>query len=387
VAAALVLALFGGTVGGGATAVWLYKNAPQAGAVSSEPAPVSRPLAVREEPAEPEYKEPEHREPVSQAVALADVPEREDAPPGDVTEVVEKAARSVVEIKLATRVQTFFGAQESSSSGSGVVISQDGYIVTNNHVVEAGGDIAIRMNDGSEYTAELIGTDAKTDLAVLKIAAEGLVPAQFADSDAVRVGEVAVVIGNPLGTLGGTVTDGIITALDRELTIEGETMNLLQTSAAVNPGNSGGGLFNADGGLVGIIVAKSGGEGIEGLGFAIPSNIAKEVTADIMENGYVGGRPELGIRVLQIDDERTARYYGLDSLGVYVAETTRQNGLEAGDRIISVGGNTVEIAQDVSEAVQSGKVGDTMAVEVVRGGRTLTIEITLAEQVPETIRG
>jgi serine protease Do len=201
------------------------------------------------------------------------------------------------------------------------------------------------------------------------------------------VGEIAVVIGNPLGTLGGTVTDGIISALDRELTIEGETMNLMQTSAAVNPGNSGGGLFNAQGGLVGIVVAKSGGSGIEGLGFAIPSNIAKEVTADIMENGYVGGRPELGIRVLQIDDERTARYYGLDSLGVYVAEATRPNGLESGDRLISVGGRDIEIAQDVSEAVQTGKVGDVMPVVIERGGKTLTVEITLAEQVPESFRG
>jgi serine protease Do len=391
VAAALALALFGGTVGGGATALWLYQNMPEA---ETETAPVSAPQIFREEPPAPAYqpseKQPEVKpesKPVSEPVVLAESPAKEDTAPGDVTAVVEKAARSVVEITLATQVQTFFGAQESSSSGSGVVISRDGYIVTNNHVVESGGDIMIRLNDGAEYEAELIGTDAKTDLAVLKIEAEGLVPAEFADSDAVRVGEVAVVIGNPLGTLGGTVTDGIISALDRELTIDGETMNLMQTSAAVNPGNSGGGLFNAEGGLVGIVVAKSGGNGIEGLGFAIPSNLAKEVTADIMENGYVGGRPELGIRVLQIEDERTARYYGLDALGVYVAESTRPNGLESGDRIISVGGKTIEIAQDVSEAVQTGKVGDTIPVEIVRDGRKLTLEITLAEQVPESFRG
>ncbi len=367
VAAMLVMALLGGTAGGGLTAWRMMSN------------------RAEELPA-PAEKAPQTPQTVSSA-ALPPAAVTRAVISGDVTAVVEKAARSVVEISLGTRVQTFFGEQESVASGSGVILTQDGYIVTNNHVVESSENIRVRTFDGTEYEGELIGTDAKTDLAVIKVEADGLTPAAFADSDSVKVGQVAVAIGNPLGTLGGTVTSGIISAMNRELTIGDETMNLLQTSAAVNPGNSGGGLFNEQGEMVGVINAKSGGMNIEGLGFAIPANIAKTVTDDLIANGYVTGRPELGIKVVPVNDARTAAYYGFDGPGVYVMEVTRPgNGLEAGDRLVSIGGKAVEAVDDVSEAVRAAGVGDVLRIEVVRDGRRLTQEVPVAEQLPEELR-
>ena len=195
-----------------------------------------------------------------------------------VAEVAAKAADSVVEINTETVSSSFYGGQRvSQSAGSGVILSADGYIVTNNHVVAGADSITVRTRDGKSYAANLVGTDPDTDLAVLKIEASGLTPAVLGSSDDLVVGETAVAIGNPLGELGGTVTSGIISALSREVTIDNQTMTLLQTNAAINPGNSGGGLFNSNGELVGVVNAKYAKEGVEGLGFAIPINTAKPV--------------------------------------------------------------------------------------------------------------
>ncbi len=211
-----------------------------------------------------------------------------------IADIASMNSDSVVEITIsATATNVLLGKYTTTGSGSGVIISSDGYILTNNHVVESAKDINIRLHDGTEYVAKVIGTDSKTDIAVLKVDATNLKPVTIGDSDKLVVGETAVVIGNPLGELGGTVTNGIISALEREITLDGSKMNLIQTNAAINPGNSGGGLFNSKGELVGIVVAKSSGLDIEGLGFAIPINDVKDVISDILNLGYVSGRPFL----------------------------------------------------------------------------------------------
>ena len=368
VAVLLIVSLIGGALGG-AAATWHMGN-------MAEEMP-----AYEEESSLPALAQP----------AGLEAPDPEPAAAGpatfDVTYAVERAAASVVEISLNTRVRSFFGVErDSQSAGSGVILTQDGYIVTNNHVIEAGGEIVVRTYDGREFTAQLIGTDVRTDLAVLKIDARGLVPAEITDSDAVRVGQIAVAIGNPLGTLGGTVTHGIVSAMDREITIEGQPMTLMQTSAAVNPGNSGGGLFNASGELIGVVNAKSTGMAIEGLGFAIPSNIVRQVTGDLIRHGYVTGRTELGIRVAQINNERDARHHNVDGFGIFIVSVTRENGLLARDQILYIDGVEIETVAQVSELVQAASVGDIMQVTVLRNGEVLDIDVTVSEHIPEHIR-
>lgn len=203
-----------------------------------------------------------------------------------VTEVVEDVADTVVEINCTVKVTTGGFWRPSStlatSAGSGVILSENGNIVTNNHVIEGATAITVRLRGGETYTATLVGTDAQNDIAVLKIDAENLPYATFGDSDALKVGQPVVVIGNPLGVLGGTVTDGIVSALDRDITVDGTTMRLLQTNASINSGNSGGGMFDLDGRLIGIVNAKSTGNDVEGLGFAIPAKTALEAITQIL---------------------------------------------------------------------------------------------------------
>jgi len=301
-----------------------------------------------------------------------------------ISAVAKKATGSVVEISTEVVAHSpFTGQYVTDGAGSGVVLTEDGYIVTNNHVIEGASNVTVRTEDGTEYSATLVGTDVKTDLAVIKVEAGGLSPVSFADSDNIEVGNLAVAIGNPLGELGGTVTDGIISAKDRDITIGGETMTLLQTSAAVNPGNSGGGLFNENGDLIGIVNAKSSGTDIEGLGFAIPSNTVKEVVDEIIQNGYVSGRPQLGISVVEIADEQTAFAYRVNGLGVYVATTTVDNGLMTGDRLVSIDGTEIASTGDISAVLKNHAVGDTLSVVVERDNREVSVDVTLTEQVPQ----
>ena len=306
---------------------------------------------------------------------------------GTIADVVNRVSSSVVEISIEiTTGNPFFGMQATEGSGSGVVLTADGYIVTNNHVVAGANAITVRRSDGTEHAALVVGTDPKTDLAVIKIDATGLNPVLLADSSQIQVGEAAIAIGNPLGTLGGTVTTGIISAKDREITIDNETMTLLQTSAAVNPGNSGGGLFNMAGELMGIVNAKSSGNNVEGLGFAIPSNLVRDVTRDIIEKGYVSGRPEIGISVQEIMDAQSAFAYRVNELGVYVASTTRDNGLEVGDRLITVDDVEIERAGDIQAVLNNHAAGDSIDIVVKRAGKQLEVSVTLAEQIPEALR-
>ena len=308
-----------------------------------------------------------------------------DADALSVADVARLAADSVVEIRTESVVTGSFMQQYiSEGAGSGVIITSDGYIVTNNHVIEGASRITVILRDGTSYEATLIGRDSKTDIAVVKIDASGLTAAVYGDSSKLVVGETAVAIGNPLGELGGTVTSGIISALDRSITIDGETMTLLQTNAAINPGNSGGGLFNQYGELIGIVNAKSSGTDIEGLGFAIPINTARDVIEEIMENGYVSGRISLGLSIVDISDAETAMAYRVSKTGVYVSQVNDPtSGFQAGDRIISFNGVSIDDAETLKNEISSCKVGQTVTVEVERRGERHSFQLTLQEEKPE----
>lgn len=309
-----------------------------------------------------------------------------DAVGMSISDVVSTVASSVVEITTEQLVtDNYFSQRIQSGAGSGVIISEDGYIITNNHVISGASNIVVTLHDKTKYDATLVGTDPSTDIAVLKIDATGLSPAVMGDSSQLAVGETAIAIGNPLGSLGGTVTNGIISALDRDITVEGQTMRLLQTNAAISPGNSGGGLFNAQGELIGIVNAKSGATDSEGLGFAIPINTAKKVAEDLINAGYVTGRPALGVTVLNIPDAQTALRYGVNTLGVYVAEVTpgsgaEKAGVQVGDRIVIIDGKEVSQNSDVSSALQDKQIGDVVNLQLARDGKIVSVDVELTEQ-------
>lgn len=205
-----------------------------------------------------------------------------------VQEVADKAGDSVVEIRTeSVSSDAWVREYVTEGAGSGVIIKSNGYILTNNHVIEGASSITVTLANGKEYSAETVGTDSANDVAVLKINAKNLTAATLGNSDQMEVGDMAVIIGNPLGTLGGSVSAGIVSSLNREITLDDTVMNLIQTDASVNPGNSGGGMFNEYGQLVGIVVAKSSGTDVEGLGFAIPINVAAASATEIMENGSI----------------------------------------------------------------------------------------------------
>lgn len=298
--------------------------------------------------------------------------------------VVDQCANSVVEIQTesVTNGSNPFQQYVSSGAGSGVILTQDGYIVTNHHVIEDANSITVRTRSGDEYNASLVGFDEQSDLAVLKIDATGLTPAVLGDSTTLEVGDLAIAIGNPLGELGGSVTSGIISALDREMTIDGQTMTLLQTDAAVNPGNSGGGLFNANGDLIGIVNAKSSGENVEGIGFAIPISTATDIIDELIANGEVTSRPTLGVSLYNVEDEATASQLGVDSTGVYIVQivdggAADNAGLRSGDRIVSVDGSEVSSASDVRAALNKHKIGESISITVERNGQTQDFDVAL----------
>ena len=300
-------------------------------------------------------------------------------------DVVENVKDSIVEITTSkTETTVFLQQYVTSGAGSGVVFSDAGLIVTNHHVIDGADEIKVRLTNGDEYDAELIASDAQSDLAVLRIDAENLTPVVLGDSDTLNVGESVIAIGNPLGSLGGTVTEGILSAKDREITIDGQSMTLLQTSAAINPGNSGGGLFNSKGELIGVVNAKSSGSDIEGLGFAIPINIAKSVVNDLVENGKVSGRITLGITYYEISSITQAMKHGVNVLGLLVSEVTPNSnaaaaGIQANDVIVEADGEQVTTSDDLRSALSSHKIGDTMTFTVVRDKEYVELSCTLAE--------
>lgn len=303
--------------------------------------------------------------------------------------VAEKAADSVVEIVTeSVKTGSFMGQYITEGAGSGVIMTVDGYIVTNNHVIDGASKITVTLRSGEQYDAKLIGTDKNTDLAVIKIDADGLSPATFGNSDSLVVGETAVAIGNPLGQLGGTVTDGIISALDREIEIDGQVMTLLQTNATINPGNSGGGLFNSRAELVGIVNAKSSGNDVEGLGFAIPVNTVQPIVKDIMEYGYVRGRISTGMSYIDVNNSAAAWMYQVRYTGVYINDVqsgsnAESAGLKSGDLVISVDGTKVSSSNDIKNIIQKKKIGDKVTYVVLRNNAQVTAEFALSEYSPK----
>lgn len=328
-------------------------------------------------------------------------------------QIVEMAAPSVVGIDVTIPVSTsnsfgnfwpfgdsfgnFYGNDdkyEAPGAGSGVIISNDGYIVTCNHLVEDATSVKVTLSDDSSYDATVIGTDAKNDLAIIKISPDKeLVPATLGDSDMLTVGEDVIAIGNHMGELRGTATAGIVSAMNRKIKVEGTEMVLLQHDAAVSPGSSGGGLFNANGTLIGIVNAKASSSQAEGLGFAIPVNSVKNAIEDIINYGYVKGRAYLGVatqnRSLQMDGGRRG-YYGNESTGgcvqvyqVIEGSAAEKAGIKANDLIIKVGDDTIQNNDDLSAAIGRHNAGDTTTIVVIRDGKEMTLDVTFGEYAPE----
>ena len=307
-------------------------------------------------------------------------------------EITAEVADTVVEITTEImQTSSFYGQYIAQGAGSGVIISADGYILTNNHVIDGASSIKVTTRGGDSYDAKLVGTDPIVDIALLKIEATDLPTAVFGDSDKLTVGSKAVIIGNPLGTLGGSVTEGIISALDRSIVIDDKTMHLMQTDAAINPGNSGGGMFNGQGELSGIVVAKSSSEEIDNIGFVIPINNVLDILGDLKDYGYVRGRADTGMTFIDLANQMYAYYYyGNNSAGVYISSvengsSAEQAGFRQGDRVISVDGKEISKASEVESAISEKSAGDTVTFELERGGSKGTLELTLDEDVPDTL--
>ena len=302
-----------------------------------------------------------------------------------VQQIASVVSPSVVAIttEQMSSSQTWFGGYYvQSGAGSGVIISQDGYILTCAHVVSGATSVKVQLNGSDEsYDATVVGQDSTSDIAVLKIDATGLTPAVIGDSDALAVGEVAVAVGNPLGTLSNTVTDGIVSALNRQVTVQDNDMTLIQTDASISPGNSGGGLFNANGELIGIVNAKSSSSDAEGLGFAIPINTAMEMAKQMIEKGYVA-RPALGVKIMDVTDAQTAQQLGVSTMGVYVVEVTKGSGadaagVQAGDRVLAVDDTAVSDSSALKNYLKDKGIGDSVNLQVERDGKVLTLAVTL----------
>jgi serine protease Do len=304
-----------------------------------------------------------------------------------VMEIAALGKPAVVAITTEMTVTDMFGQSgQAVAAGSGFILTADGYIITNNHVIDGATTITVALDDGTFYDAKLVGGDAKTDLAVLKVDAKNLPTVYLGSSDDLQVGELAVAIGNPLGTLSGTVTAGIISALDREITLGGENMTLLQTDAAINEGNSGGALFNSFGEVIGINSAKNAGTGVEGLGFAIPVDLAKPIIESLIQNGYVLGRPKIGISARDVSAQM-AEYYSMTE-GIYVAEVepgsaADKAGIIAKDIIIAADGEEALTVAALNKIKETKNPGDTMEITLVREGKEMKVTLTLQEAVPE----
>ncbi len=301
-------------------------------------------------------------------------------------EVAEKVIPSVVCIQNYQQYQGGFGQQsglQEAGEGSGIIATADGYIITNAHVVSGAASLQVVLSDGTKYEAELIGSDTVTDLALIKINASGLTPAEFGNSDDLKVAEMVMAVGNPGGmAFQSSVTIGYVSGLNRLVTeLSGAAINCIQTDAAINPGNSGGALVNMYGQVIGINTSKIAQTDYEGLGFAIPISSAQPIINSLRENGYVKDRAVLGISG-QYLDAMAARYYGL-SQGMYISEISNSSlteaGVQTGDVIIAVDGITVESSDTITNIVTQKKPGDTVTLQIVRKSRTFSVTVTLMQ--------
>lgn len=303
-----------------------------------------------------------------------------------VVNVANIATDSVVEISTETvKTNQLMKQYISSGAGSGVIVSEDGYIITNVHVVSGANKITVTLNNKNTYEAKVVGKSSSLDIAMIKIDANGLKATSLGNSSSLNLGEEVVAIGNPLGQLGGTVTNGIISSLSRNITINGETMNLLQTNALINPGNSGGGIFNSKGEVVGIVVAKSSGSGVEGIGFAIPIDNVKPFIKEIKENGYIKGSIKTEISLVDIASEQVANMYNVKGTGVLVTKVPQNTnaskaGFKENDFILSVDSESIQTVSEFESAIKKHTAGDIVKVTVRRGSKELTLKWTLSEE-------
>lgn len=301
-----------------------------------------------------------------------------------VVDISKKVGPAVVGIVSTIPTQTFFGMAENQGSGSGIIISNDGYVVTNNHVIEGASKVEVYLSSGDKKNASLVGFDARTDLAVLKLEKGEYPYAEFGDSSNLEVGELCVAIGNPLGMeFAGSVTVGYISAVNRTVEAEGKTLNLIQTDAAINAGNSGGALVNTKGQIIGINTLKIASTGVEGLGFAIPVDEAKPVFDDLINHGYVKGRPVIGIVGRDISAD-IAKYYNYPE-GIFVEQVQQGSGaakagIRRGDIIMKADGKRVKTVEELNKVRDTKKAGQIVKVELDRSGDIITVDITLGEE-------
>lgn len=306
--------------------------------------------------------------------------------------VYAQNVQAVVAISNQALTTNIYGqVSQTASSGSGFIISEDGYVVSNYHVVEGASKLSVLTSDGKEYDAQLVGYDAANDLSVLKIDAQGLAYVKLGSSDALSVGDQVMAIGNPLGELTSTLTVGYVSAKDREVNTDGTYLNMLQTDAAINSGNSGGPLFNSYGEVVGITTAKysgtsNSGATIEGIGFAIPIDDVAGMIQDLIKQGYVSGA-YLGVMVRDMDSA-VSQAYGLP-MGVYVDQVTKGScadiaGVQAKDIIIGLAGQEVASMSKLTRVLWDLKPGETTTITVYRGGTQIHMNITLDEKPHDT---
>lgn len=302
-----------------------------------------------------------------------------------VVAIAQKVMPSVVGVKTYG-TYNYWGRQidnQELGSGSGIIYSEDGYVITNYHVIENATSVTVTLSDGVEYDARIVGADSSSDLAVLKVEAKNLPAATLGDSDDLQIGELVVAIGNPLG-YENTVTDGIVSGLNRQLTNYTDAMTLIQTNAAINSGNSGGALVNSKGEVIGINSAKLVASNAEGMGFALSINEVKPIVEELISKGHVS-RPYMGVTInsqYQVD-ESTAEKYEIP-MGIQIADVMKggpaeRAGLRAGDIIYKVNDTLIQSFDDLSDIIDNCKVGDTLRVLADRNGQKITANVTLAE--------
>ncbi len=301
-----------------------------------------------------------------------------------IPEIAIKVGPATVGIVSSVPTNTYFGTVQSEASGSGIIISQDGYVVTNQHVISGASEITVYLSTGEMKKAELVGQDVKTDLAVLKMEKGEYPYAEFGISSELEVGDLAIAIGNPLGMeFAGSVTSGIISALNRTVEVDGKTYNLIQTDAAINSGNSGGALVNCYGEVIGINSVKIATAGVEGLGFAIPVDEAKPVIQDLINYGYVKGRPVLGILGSNIGAD-VSRVYNYPE-GVFVEQVVEGSGAAAagikrGDIITHIDDTRIKTTEELNKVRDKKKAGDSVKLTIERSGRIISVNAVLGEE-------
>ena len=308
-------------------------------------------------------------------------------------EVYASTVNSVVSINCSSVSTNIFGQSvESASSGSGFVITQDGYIVTNHHVISGASSVTVTMYDGSEYPATVVGSDSDYDVAVLKIDATGLQPVTLGKSSDVNVGDTVLAIGNPLGELTFSMSQGIVSCCDRAINVDGTPFNMIQVDASINPGNSGGPLMNLYGEVVGIVSAKYSSYSdttVEGLGFAIPIGDVQAIITDIMENGQITNKPSFGITAGTMTQQMAAQYQIDQTSGAFVYSVNKggageKAGLKMGDVITKIDSTDITSMEDLTAAKKGHKAGDTVTVTYYRDGQTQTTELTFDAKTDDT---